>query len=128
RRVGGEIDAALMLGSWDFPVVEWLLANEAIELVSFPRAVAYVALYPFLSKLTVPAGLGDLATNRPRKDVTVFATKASLVVRKDLHPAIQSLLLDAAEQIHSGPAIFQQSRQFPAAESIDLPLIDTARQ
>jgi TRAP transporter TAXI family solute receptor len=128
RLVRREIDAALMLASWNSPVVRRLLADETIELVSFPRADAYVALYPFLSKLTVPAGMGDLAKNRPRKDVTVFATKASLVVRKDLHPAIQSLLLDAAEQIHSGPAIFQHAGQFPAAESIDLPLSDTARR
>ena len=124
----GDIDAALMLASWESPVVRRLLADETIELVTFPRADAYVALYPFLNKLTVPAGMGDIARNRPRKDVTVFAVKASLVVRNDLHPAIQSLLLDAAEQIHSAPAIFQQARQFPAAESIDLPLSDSARQ
>jgi TRAP transporter TAXI family solute receptor len=128
RLLRGEIDAALMLAGWDSPVVRRLLADETIELVSFPRAGAYVALYPFLNKLTVPAGMGDIARNRPRKDVAVFATKASLVVRKDLHPAIQSLLLDAAEQIHSAPAIFQRPGQFPAAESIDLPLSDTARQ
>ena len=124
----GEIDAALMLASWDSPVVRRLLAEETIGLASFPRADAHVALYPFLTKLTVPAGVGDLAKNRPPTDVTLFAPKASLVVRKDLHPAIQSLLLDAAEQIHSRPGIFQHSRQFPAAESIDLPLSSDARQ
>ena len=32
------------------------------------------------------------------------------------------LLLDAAVQIHSQPGIFQKAGQFPAAESIDLPL------
>jgi TRAP-type uncharacterized transport system substrate-binding protein len=128
RLLRGEIDAALVLASWDSPVVRRLLADETIELVSFPRADAYVALYPFLSKLTVPAGVGDLAKNRPPTDVILFAPKASLTVRKDLHPAVQYLLLDAAEQIHSGPGIFHGSRQFPAAESIDLPLSGEARQ
>ena len=37
-------------------------------------------------------------------------------------PAIQSLLLDAAEQVHGGPGIFHQPRQFPGAEAVDLPL------
>ncbi|HUJ19240.1 MAG TPA: TAXI family TRAP transporter solute-binding subunit [Nitrospirota bacterium] len=124
----GEIDAALMVASWDSPVVQRLISDKNINLASFPRADAYVALYPFLNKLTVPAGVGDLAKNRPPTDVTLFAPKASLVVRKDLHPAIQYLLLDAAAQIHSGPGIFQKSGQFPAAESIDLPLSDEARQ
>ena len=124
----GEIDAALMMTSWESPIVQRLISDNHIELVSFPRTDAYVALYPFLNKLTLPAGVGDLAKNRPPKDVILFAPKASLVVRRDLHPAIQYLLLDAAQQIHSGPGIFQKAGQFPAAESIDLPLSDNARQ
>jgi TRAP transporter TAXI family solute receptor len=123
-----EIDAAFMLTSWDSPVVQRLIADKNIELASFPRTDAYIALYPFLNKLMVPEGVGDLAKNRPPTDVLLFAPKASLVVRKDLHPAIQYLLLDAAEKIHSGPGIFQKAGQFPAAESIDLPLSDDARQ
>ena len=123
----GEIDAALMLTSWDSPIVRRLLADKNIELASFPRADAYIALYPFLNKLTVPEGVGNLAGNRPPRDVELFAPKASLIVRKDLHPAIQYLLLDAADQIHSGPGIFQKPGQFPAQESIDLPLSEEAR-
>jgi hypothetical protein len=128
RLVRGQIDAALVLAAWESPVVRQLLAEDTIELVSFPRADAHVALFPFLTKLRLPAGVRDLAKNRPPRDVTLIAPKASLVVRKDLHPAIQSLLLDAAEQIHSGPGIFQQARQFPAPEAIGLPLSDEARQ
>jgi TRAP-type uncharacterized transport system substrate-binding protein len=128
RLIRGEIDAALMLASWEAPVVQRLLAEESIELASFPRADAYVALYPFLNKLTVPAGAADLAKDRPPSDVILFAPKASLAVRQDLHPAIQYVLLEAAERIHSGPGVFHGPRQFPAAESVDLPLSDTARQ
>jgi len=123
-----EIDAAFMLTSWDSPVVQRLIADKSIELASFPRTDAYIALYPFLNKLIVPEGVGDLAKNRPPADVLLFAPKASLVVRQDIHPAIQYLLLDAAEKIHSGPGIFQKAGQFPAAESIDLPLSEEARQ
>lgn len=128
KLVRGEIEAALMLTSWDSSVVRQLLANSNVELASFPRADAYVALYPFLNKVIVPAGVGDMAKNRPPNDAVLFAPKASLAVRNDLHPAIQYLLLDAAVQIHSGPGIFRKSGQFPAAESIDLPLSEEARQ
>ena len=38
------------------------------------------------------------------------------------------LLLSAAVQIHSQPGIFQKAGQFPAAESIDLPLSDEAQR
>jgi len=58
----------------------------------------------------------------------MLAPKASLAVRADLHPAIQHLLLTAARQIHSQPGIFQKAGQFPAAESIDIPLSDEAQR
>ena len=123
-----EIDAAFILTSWDSMVIRQLLAAETIELASFPRADAYVALYPFLNKLVVPAGVGDLATNRPASDKTLLAPKVSLAVRKDVHPAIQYALLSAAAQIHAEPGIFQRAGQFPAAEPLGLPLSDEAQR
>ncbi len=126
--VRGEIDAAFIQTSWESPVVQQLLHAKGVEFASFPRADAYIALYPFLSKVILPEGVVDLAKDRPSSNVFLFAGKASLVVRADLHPALQYLLLDAAEQIHAGPEIFQAAGQFPAAEAIDLPLSDEARQ
>jgi TRAP transporter TAXI family solute receptor len=126
--LGGRIDAAVMVAGWESPVVRRLLASKDVELASFPRADAYTALYPFLNKVTVPAGVGDLARDRPPADAVLLAPKTSLVVRKDLHHAIQYLLLDAATQIHSEAGIFQKAGQFPAAEPGDLPLSDTAQQ
>jgi TRAP-type uncharacterized transport system substrate-binding protein len=123
----GEIEVAVMVAPWESPAVRRLLASE-VNAISFPRADAHVALRPYLSKLVVPQGVADLARNRPPGDLVVVAPKASLVVRKDLHPAIQYLLLDAASQIHSAPGIFQRAGQFPAAEPIELPLSEDARQ
>lgn len=128
KLLSGEIDAAIVLISWDSPIVRKLLADGRVELASFPHIDATIALYPFLNKVVVPAGVGDLANDRPPADVSMFAPKASLVVRGDVHSAIQFLLLNAAVQIHSGPGIFQRAGQFPAAEGIDAPLSDEAIQ
>jgi TRAP transporter TAXI family solute receptor len=128
RLLAAEIDAAFILASWDAPAVRRLIADERVGLTNVPRADAYVALYPFLSKVTVPAGVGDLGKHLPPSDVTLFATKASLVVRKDLHSAIQYLLLNTAVRMHSGVGMFHRAGRFPAAEGIDLPLSDQAMQ
>ena len=124
----GEINAAGMLAAWESPVVRQLLSADDITLANIARADAFVALYPFLSKVVLPAGVGDMVKNRPPADVTLVAPKASLVVREDLHPAIQYLLLEAATEIHSGPGMFRKAGQFPAPESIDLPLSSYAHQ
>jgi TRAP-type uncharacterized transport system substrate-binding protein len=124
----GELDGAVLLDSWNSRFVQELLTADNVTLVNIRRADAFVALYPHLSKLVLPAGVADLAKNRPPTDVLLLAPKASLVVRRDLHPAIQYLLLEAAEQFHSVPGVFQKAGEFPAAESIDLPLSSYARQ
>jgi TRAP transporter TAXI family solute receptor len=123
----GEIDAMALVTSWESPVVRRLLSAPNIGLVSFPRADAYLALEPYLNKVKVPAGVGDLGRNIPPTDVMLLASKASLVVRKDIHPALQFLFLEAASQVHSGPGFFHKAGQFPAAEAIDLPLSADAR-
>jgi TRAP-type uncharacterized transport system substrate-binding protein len=126
KLLAGEIDVAFMMASWDSPVVQQLLADERIGLSGFPRADAYVELYPFLNKVVLARGVRDLAKDQPPMDLVLIATKASLVVRNDMHPAIQYLLLNAAMRIHSEPSIFQRANEFPAAEAIDIPLSNEA--
>jgi TRAP transporter TAXI family solute receptor len=128
KLIAGEVDAAFIVTGWESPVVQSLLNAKGIEADSYLHADALAAIYPFLHKLVLPAGVVDLSTNRPPADVVLLAPKASLAVRADLHPALQYLLLDAAVQIHSQPGIFQKAAQFPAAESIDLPLSREAQR
>jgi len=124
----GEIDAAAMAATWDTEAVRRLVTSSEVNLFGSPRADAYVALYPYLTKLVVPQGVGNLATNRPPTDVNLVATKASLIVRKDLHPAIKCLLLEAATAIHSRAGLFHKAGEFPAPEPVDLPISKEARQ
>jgi TRAP-type uncharacterized transport system substrate-binding protein len=128
RLLAGTVDAAFFVVSWDAPDVQRLLAEPNIELSGYPQADAYVALDPSLHKVTVPRGLRDLAVDQPSADIVLVAPKASLVVRKDLHPAIEFLLLRAARQIHAAPGVFQRPNEFPADEAVGLPLSDAARR
>ena len=122
KLLAGEIDVAFMVASWYSPVVQQLLADDRIVLSGYARADALVALYPFLTKLILPRGAVDLAKDRPPNDLTLIASKASLVIRDDLHPAIQYLLLSAATEIHARASIFNRANEFPAAEVVELPL------
>jgi TRAP-type uncharacterized transport system substrate-binding protein len=124
----GRIDAMALVASWESPLVHRLLTDPDIGLATFQRADAFVALDPSLEKRVLPMGVADLARNLPPRDVSLLATKASLVVRRDLHAAVQYLLIEAASEIHGGPGVFQKAGQFPAAEGVDLPLSEDARR
>jgi hypothetical protein len=73
-----------------------------------------VALYPFLTKLSLPRGIFDISADRPAADVVLLGAKTILAVRANLHPALQYLLLAAATEIHSESGIFQKAEQFPS--------------
>jgi TRAP-type uncharacterized transport system substrate-binding protein len=124
----GEIDGVVMLTSWGSSALRELLLADGIRLEGYPRADAYVALFPSLTKVVLPTGVADLARNIPPDDVPLLAVEASLVVRRDLHPALHYLLLDAASEIHGAPEIFHRAGRFPAGEGVNLPLSSQARQ
>ena len=122
KLIAGDIDAAFIVTGWNSPVVQSLIHASGVQLTSFERADAMVALYPFLTKVTLPRGIFDLANDRPPADIQLLASKSILAVRADLRSALQYLLLTAATEIHSGSDIFQRAQQFPIAQSADLPL------
>jgi TRAP-type uncharacterized transport system substrate-binding protein len=123
----GDIDTAIFVDGWESPVVQRLLRTNGVNLESIPRADALVRIYPYLNKLVLPAGAVDLVEPRPPTDVILIGPKSSLVVRNDLHAVIQYRLLEAAVEIHSSPSMFRAAGQFPAPESVDLPLSPYAR-
>jgi len=108
------------------PLILELLASEAVELTDFAQADAYVARYPALTRLVVPAGVGSLARGRPADDVRILSFTGSLLIRESLHPAIQSLLMDAVSDTRDDPDMFHSVGRFPRPETLRIPLSDSA--
>jgi len=125
--LAGHLDAAIMLTGWEAPAVQQLLNAPGISLLPLKRVEAFAALYPFLEQVVLPEGIGDLATDNPPTDVAMLADQSSLVVHRDMHPAVQHVLLDAAEQIHARPGVFNGAGHYPAAAAVDLALSAEAR-
>ena len=125
--ISDKIDAAVLVSSFASPVVRKLVSTPGIYLANFARADAYVARFPSLTKLVLPMGVADLEKNLPSRDTTLLATKTSLVVRGDIHPALEYLLLEAASQVHARRGVFQKAGEFPAAEALEIPLSPEAR-
>ena len=124
----GRIDAAFIIASESAPVVQVLLRSPGIRLMSFAQSGAYQRRFPFLTKLTFPQGVADLVRDFPPNDIKVLAPTANLIVRDDLHPALQSLLLQAASEVHGKSGFFQDQGEFPAYKDQMLPLSpDAAR-
>jgi len=124
----GRIDAAFIIAAESAPVVQVLLRSPGVRLMSFAQANAYQRRFPFLTRLTLPQGVADLVRDYPPEDIKVLAPTANLIIRDDLHPALQTLLLQALSDVHGKSGFFQDAGEFPSYKDQMLPLSpDAAR-
>lgn len=124
----GRIDAAIFPAPLDAPVVQRALATRGVRMMSTAQAEAISKRLPELTNVVLPRGLINLERDEPRENVQLLATANSLLVRKDLHPALQYLLLEAMREAHSPPGPFSRQGDFPAAMPQDLPLSQQAER
>ena len=124
----GRVDAVLYVGGAQTPLVLAALRDPEIKLMSVERAEAYARRLPFISRLTLPRGTIDFGLDVPPRDVQLIGTKAMLVAREGLHPALVNLLIDAAREVHGGQGYFEAAGEFPGTTPVDLPVSADADQ
>ena len=117
----GTVDAVMILGSEDNALVKELLYAQKIKLMNFRQAEAYTRLFPALSHVILPEGILDISQGNPPQDIHLLSATTSLIVRKDLHPALIYLLLDAAVEIHSNAGWVNKRGEFPSPKELDFP-------
>jgi hypothetical protein len=117
----GQVDAVTIIGTEDNALVRELLYAPSVKLMSLRQAEAYARLFPVLSHVVLPAGILGFSRKLPGGDIHLLAATTSLIVRKDLHPALVYLLLDAAVETHSRAGWVNRRGEFPAPKELDFP-------
>ncbi len=121
--IAGNIDAVFMLDGINGPNVQALLEHDDIQVFNFAYAQALVKKLPYLDVVSIPKGALDLKNLRPTSDVNMLASTVTLLVEKDMHPAIQYIFLLGAEKISSEvDQFFAKPDFFPAYIDHNIPL------
>jgi uncharacterized protein len=123
--IAGEVDAAIV-PQQDIVRLQHALGAPGIRLMSVAQAEAIAKTVPGLKHVVLWRGLVDLSRDIPNSDVDLLASRNRLLVRKDLHPALQYLLLEAMREVHWPAGPFNRLGEFPAEQPNDLPLSPTA--
>ncbi|MDZ7937615.1 MAG: TAXI family TRAP transporter solute-binding subunit [Rhodoferax sp.] len=124
--LNGKIDALVFASAPEAPLVQMLLQTPGIRLMNFRQNEAYARRLPFLSPVTLPNGIVDLARKLPPEDVQLIATTTSMLARENLHPALRQILAQAAVQIHGQAGWFNRAREYPNAGNGEFPLAPEA--
>ena len=126
--LAGQLDAIVLVSAPESPYVQMLLATPGVHLLEFGNAEAYARRYRYLSPVVLPRGVADLARNVPSHDVPLIAATTSLVARKDTHPALVELFVEAASRIHGSPGWIARAGQFPSPANTEFPLAPDAER
>ena len=124
----GKVDAAIFVDGVENRAVWTALHDPTLRLLSYSRAEAYHRRLSFITKLTLPPGVIDLANNIPEREVELIGTKEMLAARDGFHPALVHLLVDAAREIHGKQGLFEEAGEFPGTTQVDLRVSTDADQ
>lgn len=121
-------DVAFFTSAASAPQIQTLLRMPDLKIMSLANAEAYTRNFPYLSRIVLPKGVIDLVTNVPPIDIEMVAPAAVLVAREDLHPALVTLLAEAAKTVHASAGLFNRAGEFPKAQDPEFDLSPDAER
>jgi TRAP-type uncharacterized transport system substrate-binding protein len=125
--IAGEIDVAMVATQMDDSLLQRALRAPGVQLMNVAQAEAIAKTVPGLKHVVLWRGLISLDRDIPDTDIDLLALRNRLLVRKDLHPALQYLLLEAMREVHGAPGPSNRLGEFPAEQPNDLALSPTAQ-
>lgn len=123
----GKADVLILGNVVEAPLIQNLLRDPGIRLVSLRHVKALTRRFPVLTRLELPSGVIDFEKNIPSTDVTLIGTTSSVLVRDDVHPEIVGLLARALVEVNGEPGVFQQFGEFPTQADPEYPMAESAR-
>lgn len=123
----GKVDLVFQAASEDVQAIQVLTRLAGVQILSIEHAGAVSAQVRYLQPLLLPQGSIELRGDIPPRDLTMMSLQTHLLVRPNVHPALQRALLDAALEIHEVPTFLQRHGQFPSFRGSDFQLTPTAK-
>lgn len=124
--LAGDIDVLVFASAPESPMVQMLLQTPGVRLMDFAQNEAYGRRFPFLSPVTLPRGVVDLAANVPPADVRLVASTTALLAREGTHPALLQLFAQNAQTLHGAAGWFNRAREYPTTRLSELPIAPEA--
>lgn len=120
--LNGELDALVFASAPESLMVQMLLQTPGVKLMDFAQSEAYSRRFAFLTPVTLPRGVVDLARDIPAQDVRLVAPTTTLIARDSVHPALVQLFSQASLGLHSQAGWFSRAHEFPNAANTEFPL------
>lgn len=119
--IDGQLDAVILLANASSEAVRVLTRSPAVQIMGIEQVRGLLQREPRLRPFVLPQGVIELRGDIPSRDLTLVSADLHLVVRSDMHPALQRALLDVANPLHERPSFLQRQAEFPRVTDMDFP-------
>lgn len=120
--LNGELDVLVFASAPESLMVQMLLQTPEVKLMAFAQSEAYSRRLPFLTPVTLPRGVVNLAKDIPEQNVRLVAPTTTLIARQGVHPAIMQLFSQSSLTLHSTAGWFNHAHEYPNAANTEFPL------
>ena len=124
--VDGRVDMVFQVASEDELAVQMLTRLGGIQLLGVDKAGSLASQERPLQLVLLPQGAIELRGDIPPRDLTLISLQTHLIVKPNVHPALQRALLAAAAEIHEAPTFLQRKGQYPDFKGVDFKLSPVA--
>jgi TRAP-type uncharacterized transport system substrate-binding protein len=126
--IDGKVDVAVIVANGEAEAMRALSRTPGVHMVGVERISALIAREPRLRPFVLPQGSIELRGDVPSRDLTLLGANLHLLVRATMHPALQRVLLDTAQELHEAPSFLQRKGEYPAMHDVDFNLSPIARK
>lgn len=124
--VEGRIDAVVHVATGESHTAATLARLDGVHLLDVERAGQLATVEPRLRALVMPQGSIELRANLPATDLPTLVTQTHLIVRPDLHPALQRALLEVAGELHVMAGFLEGQGMYPTTVGSNFPISPVA--
>jgi len=124
--ISGRIDVGFFMDPPENPKIQALFKSEDILEVDLKDSEAFRRNLRFLHVTNLAPSTIDLELEQPTAELHTVSVTNTLVVNRNLHTAIQYLLLSILDRVHHHPTLISNEDEFPSDKDVDLPLSQEA--
>ena len=122
------IDILFTVISPNSKLIDSLLSDDDINLLSVKRTKAYEIHFPFLTHFVIPEGSYNLLNNVPSQNINLISTVATLAINKKFPQELIRLIMREVVDVHKEEKLFTSKREFPSTEYLELPVNKAAKK
>lgn len=123
----GEVDVGFFMLGADNRLVQELMADRTLRLMSLPNADSVARHIDFFVPVKIHRGVFDVAGDIPAQDIHLVGSPIDVIVHRDLNPAVLHRLLMALEDAHRQPSLLSRRGTYPNVTDSAWPIHPAAR-